>query len=260
MIHLPIFTVISGYIYIYIRKAGGYDSFKSFLTKKIKRILVPLLIWSFIECTIDFNCNYSLILTAPLHLWYLQFLFICFLITYFYDKLLIKSPWIILLLVFIIEIKKYILPGFYPTFFGYYSWFLIGIGLNEITSRLTLRKSVVFLFLGISLILCIVTFIITGRAGISALLFVIFFFLSFWASDFPPIPQWLNSIDRCSMGIYLIHHIIIYNYVATYWGWNSMNDYPFLAPILLIFFSFCISWLLSHLLLNSKHLKYIIGG
>lgn len=260
MIHLPIFTIISGYIYIYIRKAGGYDSFKSFLTKKVKRILIPLLIWSFIECTIDFNCNYSLILTAPLHLWYLQFLFICFLITYFYDKYLIKFPWIIILLVGLIEMKKYILPDVFPTFFGYYSWFLIGMGLHEITSHVDLKRSIVLLFLGGAIALCAISFITVGRAGISAIFLVVSLFLLFWVTKFSPVPNWINSIDKSSMGIYLIHHPIIWNFVSTTWGWQYMKEYPYVTPLLLIIVTFAISWLAAHYILKTKYLRYIIGG
>lgn len=136
-IHMPIFSLISGYVYFYIRKKGGYDSPRLFIKKKIKRILIPLLTFGFIECTFDLEFNYSSILEGPLHLWYLNFLLKCFVVTYIYDRWILKSPWIVFPLIVILVVERQVLSIFFTdeNFFRLYPYFLLGIGLQGIGSK-----------------------------------------------------------------------------------------------------------------------------
>ena len=53
LFHMPLFSLIAGYVYIHVRKYGRYDSFPVFFKKKTKRILIPFVIWGVIECCVD---------------------------------------------------------------------------------------------------------------------------------------------------------------------------------------------------------------
>lgn len=95
--------------------------------------------------------------------------------------------------------------------------------------------------------------------GLAAMIFILLLFTSFYITNFSSVPNWINSIDKCSMGIYLIHHPIIWNFVSYSWGRKELVQHQFLTPLLLIVFTFGISWLISYVLIKTKYLKFIIG-
>ena len=143
LIHMPLFSIIAGYIYFYIRQNGGYDSPKVFFLKKIKRIFVPLMIFGFFECTFDLNGNYGTLLLGPLHLWYLSFLLKCFIVTYLYDKLLIKRPVIVLPLVAMFILGYQLFASYLSDqhFFQLYPYFLMGIGLQSFSGKVMQKNT-----------------------------------------------------------------------------------------------------------------------
>lgn len=189
-IHMPIFSLIAGYLYILIRKNGGYDSYGLLISKKVKRLLVPLLFWGFFECTIDLNCDYSEFLFGPLHLWYLRFLLMCFLITYLFDKWLIKTPWVIIPILFLFFLKNMFLKDlFSDVFFIYYPYFIIGIGLQVVTSGKNNYRNIIYIFWGCSLFFYCM-FSVTNKFDglLSGFILNISIFLACWTSKLPP-PQ-----------------------------------------------------------------------
>lgn len=220
-------------------------------------MFIPLLIWGFFECTIDLGRDYSSLLSGPLHLWYLTFLLKSFLITYIYDGLLIKKPYIIIPIICIfLIIKLFFYSGQF--FITYYPYFLLGIGLENFTSKSSFNKRFVYFSLGCSSILYFISSL-SINIVVFAMLFNACLFLFFYVSKFPPIPRLINSIDKSSMGIYLMHHPIMWNFVATDWGRNYLIKYQYITPILLIIFTFLITWFISYLLIKTKYLKFIIG-
>lgn len=153
-LRMPLFTVISGWVYS-LRPVSA-DYFGDFIRKKIRRILIPLvmvggayyLIQSFVPGT---NFSYSpssvwRILVFPYTFyWYLQALFIVFIIVGVIDsnQLLNKfSHWLILfvLSIVLLIIRDKIIPESFPNYFGFKGgiyllpFFVIGVGLQRYKS------------------------------------------------------------------------------------------------------------------------------
>lgn len=69
----------------------------------------------------------------------------------------------------------------------------------------------------------------------------------------------LLSLDKCAMGIYIIHHIFIYDLIIRYDRLRLILDtYPILAPIILFIIILPLSWFLTNLIIRSKF-NFILG-
>lgn len=43
--HMPLFVIISGFLFKYVQITGKYSNFGTFLYKKIRRIMIPYIVW-----------------------------------------------------------------------------------------------------------------------------------------------------------------------------------------------------------------------
>ena len=91
--HVQAFTLISGYIFYFLRKESGrYSDFKSFIINKARRLLVPYfavsLFWvipigcMFYNYTINEVFNQFVLVQSPAQLWFLLMLFNVFMIAF----------------------------------------------------------------------------------------------------------------------------------------------------------------------------------
>lgn len=113
---LETFVFISGYIlgYQVSKKGDEYIQTKQFMIKKIKRLIVPSILFSILYVLIFNKTNRSVlstiydILSGTGHMWFLPMLFWCFLFVYLLEKVRISNK----LLVFIFPLMMFfsILP------------------------------------------------------------------------------------------------------------------------------------------------------
>ena len=75
--HIPIFTLMSAYLYGHLSCSGRYQSSCSFICKKTKRLLIPYIVWGLLICIIQ-KWDLTYLLCGISHLWYLFFLFMPF--------------------------------------------------------------------------------------------------------------------------------------------------------------------------------------
>lgn len=86
--HLPLFTIVAGYLYSFLAQQGHYEDKRKFIIGKVKRLLVPyIIVGTFIIILQDRPILQ--IVNGFSHLWYLLFLFGCFVIV---TLLKIKDP------------------------------------------------------------------------------------------------------------------------------------------------------------------------
>lgn len=78
--HLPIFTLVAGYLFSYLSQQGHYDDKRKFLRGKVNRLLLPYVVWGVFLIVLQ-GRPVSQLLMGVSHLWYLLFLFVCFVLT-----------------------------------------------------------------------------------------------------------------------------------------------------------------------------------
>lgn len=86
-IHLPIFFLISGYLYGYKRNLGGYSDNVKFLKDKTQRVLVPYVIVGLFLCLLQ-DRDISQMLNGISHLWFLMTIFECYVLGKLVDTVL----------------------------------------------------------------------------------------------------------------------------------------------------------------------------
>lgn len=264
-IHMPIFTLISGYIYWYNRKLnGGYNNLSFFIKKKIFRILIPFIIFGVIECTIDMGCRYKYVLIGPLHIWYLRFILECFLITRLMDKCFLGRPFILLIFVIfqylffdVLEYHTLDIP-----FDTNYRYFILGMFCLELVERYKVKKEIVACAVVILFTLFIFVIRVSPHFFVTAFTMclncsILLFFstLKFHES----LPCWITNLDKCSMGIYLIHHPIIWNIAKYNYKRKIMEVHYITGPIIVSLIALLLSWFISSYVKKNKYLHYILG-
>lgn len=125
---MPLFIAVSGYLFSYLlNERAKYQTFTILVANKIKRLLLPCILFSFIM-SITFNSNliFDLFYT-PYHLWFLKMLFLCFMTTWILGKY-VKGKYQVGSLTIALSLMA--LPGidFFSIgqFFKYYIFFYIG--------------------------------------------------------------------------------------------------------------------------------------
>lgn len=267
-IHMPIFTLISGFIYMFIRNldktGGGYSSVLGFIKKKTFRIVIPFIVWGFIECTIDMGCRYKYMLVGPLHIWYLRFILESFILTRLIDKYLLKYPFLLVILI-LIQYVVFDVVGYHTIDIPFdinYRYFLLGMSCYWLIERVNLNKVIVsiatLLLFGLFLFYRNIFphYIIVAVVMCLNCSILLFFSTIRFKND---LPAWVINLDRCSMGIYLIHHPIIWNVAKNSVTRAYMGEYYVIGPILLSVLSFIASWAVTNLILKNKKLRYILG-
>lgn len=71
--------------------------------------------------------------------------------------------------------------------------------------------------------------------------------------------NWLNSLDKHSMGIYIIHQILQQEMNKTQVFHSLLVQHEYLYPLLQFVFLILFCWLVSALAHRSKYAKYILG-
>jgi len=163
-LQIPLFTVISGWVYALI-PVSDKTSIIDFILKKIKRIILPLFFVSatyYIIQSFTPGTNYSnelkdiwkIFIFPYTYFWFLNSLFVVFIIISFIDgyKMAISfKNWIITLIIslIILLLRDLLIPESFPNYFGYKGalfllpFFIIGIGSKRFTSYFKNRMFVI---------------------------------------------------------------------------------------------------------------------
>lgn len=250
--HMPIFVVISGYLFEYKKLGGGYSDFLKFSKTKILRVLLPYLVWGTIVCLL-FEGHWSDLAKGISHLWFLLFIFEAYISFYFIDKIFSrKNAWWILTIALLsnmggVAVLKNFLPlkflgmGNYLVFMPYY---IAGAYLAKFPLHHKMQQSLTIF------LLCTMVFVITFITlnhekhfimAIPSALLVISMFLVFLSANPNRLPIWVQNLDKCSMGIYIVHHLIIEVLNGSRIIHPLMSHY-YVYPLALFFVTTVLSW------------------
>lgn len=283
--HVEGFTLISGYIYYYIKyEKEGYQDFRKYIKNKFKRLLVPYIAISlfWIIPIGAFFYSYSLIDViedyalgeSPSQLWFLLMLFNVFVI---YDYILTKIKCGQIVLVFILFASGIVLGNVVPNIFQimtsmrYLLFFYIGCMIRKKYSDMQSDKMLIFgiIFLFVNLVFFtllntdifengiigkVMSLLSRNLCDVSGAIMA-FLLLSYLASKLRWDNKIFTNLTIVSFPIYLFHQQIIY---VLLWNFQSfINSYVMCALNFLL--SILVSYYISLILMKHKFTRFLIG-
>lgn len=249
---------------------GGYSKTRVFVYKKYERVLLPYLIVGLFLCLLQ-QRNIVQMLNGISHLWFLLVIFECYLLGRTFDKALQmgdkKQLLLISFVVLFVICLSYRIPS--VKIFGlwglikYFPYYIIGMLLCHIEFNQLAEYKVFILVGSFGLMLSLgvqqvyfKSMLLSSALGFSI---VVLFFSYMRTLQINTIPKWLISLDKCSMGIYIVHHIVIQemNAYNPFHAWAI--DYKYIYPIVQFILVTLASWLFVSMCQNSKYSKYVLG-
>lgn len=269
-IHLPIFFLISGYLYGYKRNLGGYSDNVKFVNDKVNRVLIPYVIVGLFLCFLQ-DREISQMLNGISHLWFLLTIFECYIL----GKALSSVLWIkeknrllvMALLMLLVILASYKIPKVQflclSNLITYYSYYMIGMMACKINfGSLTKYKNQILLIGALLVVLFAMQQVYFNRKLVtvalgSAIVFLMFTFAR--SLNIQKLPFWVVSLDKCSMGIYIVHHIVIQeiNGIGIFHDYACL--YYYIYPLLQFMVVTALSWLFVAICKRYKYSKYILG-
>jgi len=243
---LPTFFLISGFLYYAKADSGGGISQ---LLKKFERLIIPaaviLFIYQQILSAIHINMEYVIG-----HLWFLRVLFLCFAFSLCLKHI---NQYVLLSIAWLFHVIWF---GFGEThhfsfdvlmFMRYYCWFTTGFLLYRHWN--VVRK---LHWAWYSIVL--VGFMVGVYLYVPFLAILTFNVFLFRFMPMSPIGnQIVKSADRCSFGIYLLHHVFIGCAVSSAFVRTCYTNIPLITTVSMFLFSLLLSAVLT---LALKHIGY----
>lgn len=287
--HVQAFTLISGYIFYFLRKESGrYSDFKSFIINKARRLLVPYfavsLFWAipiggmFYNYTINEVFNQFILGQSPAQLWFLLMLFNVFMIAFLLlDNNISWRSWggaCVGIMFALSPLISILLPNYFQIITSmkyvlfFYTGFMIRRHCPDISPKSMLRIGGILLLFNlllftlreefnweVSILMKMIKYTISCLCEWCGAVMA-FFLLSSFASSI----KWKNaifdSISEASFPIYLFHQQIIY---CLLWHFSVFFT-PIKMSIICFCFSVLISWAIGTLMNKDKLTRMIIGG
>ena len=208
--------------------------------------------------------NLKSIIVGPLHLWYLRFIFECFIITRLIDTWLTKKPYLILVIIIALSVLGQfsinILGG---KFTDLYRYFLFGMLFYLIVDNEKIKKYKLQLNISTAVMLVGVIVLYFSQHKIALSLIVLVFnsllFLSFSCIAFTKLPSYIVNLDSCSMGIYILHHPIIWNLAKSATTRQILIEYKYIAPFIVTIGVLIFCWIIVNYVNKNKFLRIIFG-
>lgn len=249
-IHVPLFLLIAGYVYAYNRFfLSKYSSLRLFIVKKSKRIIVPYIFWGGILVLVQ-NRSIVQFFDGIAHLWFLFVIFECYIVFRFLDFVFTNTKlnviWLCLLLIYLFisdgnHVKNSIFS--LDAFLHYFPYYMAGIlCCNLKIIRLNKAISCVCLPIwGITWLICLKkgSFI----SPISLLLLISLLSCASHVCNKEKVI--ISSLDKYSMGIYIIHQPLLQELsllpIVRDFRDVHFYTYPILAFVIIVLLSFLLS-------------------
>ncbi len=280
--HIYAFTLISGYIFYYIKyEKGGYQKYLPFLGNKALRLLVPYVfiaaVWV-VPINVCLMPDESIIQkfilgTSPRQLWFLLMLFWVFAIFWLISNIVNRKS----LLGCVIVCIAYCVGLFAPSYFcfsrglQYLLFFYIGFMLRkcDLGNKVLYKiPSIVYLVADIGLF--VICELLDGYEGIvlkalslgcKVLLHMIgavsaFILLQRLVNRFSNGNKVIDFFGKHSMVVYLVHQQLIYFSI----GWFNGVVPPVILVLINFVFSLAVSTVFSVLMHTAKISRVLIGS
>ena len=216
MIHLPMFFLVAGYLFGYKRIRGGVNQ-RQFLLDKAQRVLVPYVTVGLLLIAIGQGRPGAFIGGSCGHLWFLVTIFECYAVGKLMDFMLWERPRTKVTALLAVGIGwvlgyfcSFVLGGRFPHYFFFY---LGGMLLASADMQRLRRFRPLFAVVAAASLAAMVLEALLCKHRLIAfpcsVALVFSAFLAFRTSRISDVSGWVRSLDACSMGIYIVHHIVI---------------------------------------------------
>ena len=275
---MPLFVLISGYLFAFLLQLGKYPTWGNLLRKKGLRILLPYFIFGLFFMATTGNWHpFRLLYGTYWHLWFLPRLFWCFIVGYAAYKVKLNGY-----LEFILSSLAFIgsfLPECIPSIFGikyitvYFYWFYLGMlayKYKEILGQYLSKSRILWLLLFTSIVV-ICLFPVEygeckwyGNLAVTCCVISIVYLMDKidWSKIKVTTP--LVKFSSYSFGIYIWHNWVALMLISK--TSQRIFDLPELAANHVVLFPLCfslitlfISWGLSWGMMKTKVGKFLIG-
>jgi len=277
-IDMPMFMFISGFLYAHtLFHSDNYNKTGAFLKNKAKRLMIPYILWGgVINCIFTDRYNLYSLLYGISHLWFLLALMMIFTIVHlcrkYWMNLQCKGLLVLVAIFFLVSplVSKsgvsifalsaaiYYLPAFFMGIFcAKYADKLKDAMARygkqiQVLAPILLILQLGFCFMDMPNSLC----------NQLTKLFSILIIISLWMLCLDK--TWktssvIRNLDASSMGIYILHHILLIYLITNDIAAHLMTEYWYVSPLLLFIFVLFASWALTTLINRSRYSKYIFG-
>lgn len=257
--NMPLFTVISGFVYGYLRKQGKYLDTKEFLIKKVKRLMVPyFVIGTIVVFTIVDWPPTSILIGNAHHLWYCAMLFWCFVYIRFFEKIpsLLKISVIVICLACQFVSSPYDIIGSLKGV-KYFPYFVVGYYLVDFLPKLQSGGGKIISI--IAWVTCLIASIYFKWIAINYLLNFLFVLMLFAIVPTDvKIGKWVITISALSFGIYVFHEWILWNVAHIQAFHPFIIQHQVLYPVIAYLLVLSISISLTKLSLKTKVGRFLL--
>lgn len=279
-IDLSMFVFISGFLYgyLYLYK-GKYRDIRSFLSNKVRRLLIPYLFWGFFVVVLPPSpFDWKILFVGSAHLWFLLMLFwlFCFSILWvkFLNKIDDRTCYLLFFLLYFVWLIHYKFSSHhsflcFESALSYSLIFFVGMvcAKKKIWQR-PLKPSIVISLVSIMVIFVYIFFVSTFEDVIDNLIlrllsysFIVNLFVVLTKLHLSSVLSvFVNSIDKMSMGIYIFNQFVVNALLLVpeinYW---LVHNY-IIGPLVIFVISFFIPLCVSYLFNKNRNLSWTIGG
>lgn len=279
-IDLSMFVFISGFLYgyLYLYK-GKYRDIRTFLSNKVRRLLIPYLFWGFFVVVLPPSpFDWKILFVGSAHLWFLLMLFwlFCFSILWvkFLNKIDDRTCYLLFFLLYFVWLIHYKFSSHhsflcFESALSYSLIFFVGMvcAKKKIWQR-PLKPSIVISLVSIMVIFVYIFFVSTFEDVIDNLIlrllsysFIVNLFVVLTKLHLSSVLSvFVNSIDKMSMGIYIFNQFVVNALLLVpdinYW---LVHNY-IIGPLVIFVISFFIPLCVSYLFNKNRNLSWTIGG
>lgn len=274
-INMPLFVAISGYLYGYSLKQGKYGNTFNFISKKARHLLVPYIVWTIFQLIIfPETTHIFMIYKGCLHLWFILMLFALFVGFSISRKLWasLNVQWaiVVLLTLLVVPLRFRLINVLgIQSAWSMAVYFMGGILISRTDTKKRGDYNLMLLFAGVATLLvsCILhdrqVDIYESLLRRVSCLSIVTMLLTINFNTHKKYEEWggqkiIAILDRNSMGIYIIHHIILWCFVQQPMFKQLIEDHYILMPIFMFFVAMSGALFLSYLINNSKF-KIVLG-
>lgn len=249
---------------------GGYNNVSKFIQNKAVRVLAPYVIVGIFLCFLQHR-DFSQMLDGISHLWFLLVIFECYVLGKLIEAILwMSSKRRRILMVVAIMFFLFLSHRFYfiqvlgiSKLMIYFPYYIVGMLICKVNfaEYRNYQKYQLSLILVLLILFALEQYffskrLITVVLGMCVVLCTFCYFRSF---EIAFLPGWMKSLDKCSMGIYIVHHILIQEINGITYFHEIATTHYYIYPIFQFILITMASWCLVALCRKYKYSKYVLG-